>query len=196
MESDLTPYLTRSAQAAAALAAHAPACAVLAEAARVIAASLRAGGKLLVAGNGGSAADAQHIAAEYVSRLMFDRAPLAGLALSESGPILTACGNDYGFDTVFARQVAALGRAGDVLLGLSTSGNSRNLILAADAARHQGMITLGFAGPAGGEMLASYDHVFRAPADNAQIVQQLHMMAAHAVLAAVERALFPESAPS
>ena len=192
MESDLAAHLHHSAKAATALSHDQAALSVLAEFARCIAASLRAGGKLLVAGNGGSAADAQHIAAEYVSRLMFNRAPLAALALSESGPILTACGNDYGFTTIFARQVTALGRAGDGLLALSTSGNSPNLIAAAEAARAQGMLTLGFAGQAGGDMLASFDHVFRAPSANAQIVQQLHMAAAHAILAAVERELFPQ----
>ena len=196
MESNVSAYLQQSAEAAGALAGDPALLAVLADAARAVAACLRAGGKLLVAGNGGSAADAQHIAAEYVSRLMFDRAPLSALALSESGPVLTACGNDYGFATVFARQVSALGRTGDVLLGLSTSGNSKNLVAAADAARAAGMVTLGFSGRAGGDMLASYDHVFRAPADNAQVVQQLHMAAAHAVLAAVERYVFAAGVPA
>ncbi len=190
MQDHLSAYLQQSAAAAAALAADAPSLAMLDHAVRIVAERLRAGGKLLVAGNGGSAADAQHIAAEYVSRLMFDRAPLAALALSESGPILTACGNDYGFETVFARQVSALGRPGDVLLALSTSGNSRNLVLAAEAARALGMATIGFAGQAGGSMPASFDQVLRAPSDNAQVVQQLHMIAAHAMLAAVERDVF------
>ena len=121
---------------------------------------------------------------------MFDRAPLAAIALSESGPILTACGNDYGFDTVFARQVQALGRKGDVLLGLSTSGRSRNILAAMEAARAAGMATLGFAGEGGGDMAAACDLVFAAPSGQAQIVQQLHMMAGHALLAAVEQALF------
>ncbi len=189
MESDISGYLRQSAEAAAALAADPALAAVLGTAADVLTASLRAGGKLLVAGNGGSAADAQHIAAEFVSRLLFDRAPLAALALSESGPILTACGNDYGFASVFARQVAALGRAGDVLLALSTSGNSPNLVAAAAAARAAGMASLGFTGQAGGALLGCCDHVLRAPSGNAQVVQQLHMAAAHAVLAAVERRL-------
>ncbi len=196
MESDVSAFLQQSAEAAAALANDATCCAVLADMARIIAACLQAGGKLLVAGNGGSAADAQHVAAEYVSRLMFNRAPLAALALSESGPVLTACGNDYGFATVFARQVTALGRAGDVLLGLSTSGNSPNLLEAATAAREAGMLTLGLSGRQGGEMLACYDHVARAPSDNAQLVQQLHVAACHAMLAAVERHLFGAAAPA
>lgn len=193
MNSTLATHLAASAACAAALAGDAQGQAVLADMADVIAHALRGGGKLLVAGNGGSAADAQHIAAEFTSRLMFDRAPLAALAISESGPILTACGNDYGFDTVFARQVAALGRPGDVLLSLSTSGNSPNLLLAAKTARAAGLVTLGFAGRAGGAMLSAVDHVFCAPADGAQLVQQLHMAAAHAVLAEIEHALFAGS---
>jgi D-sedoheptulose 7-phosphate isomerase len=187
MESYLRDHLAASAAAAAALAQDATAAAVLAQMATLIAGALTKGGKILIAGNGGSAADAQHLAAEFVSRLMFDRAPLAALALTESGPILTACGNDYGFEHIFARQIQALGRPGDVVLALSTSGQSRNLILAAQAARESGMITLGFSGDAGGEMPAAFDHVFRAPAAAAQIVQQLHVAAGHAVLAAVER---------
>ena len=190
MNSTLAAHLAASAACAAALAGDAQAQAVLAGMADAAVHALRAGGKLLVAGNGGSAADAQHIAAEFVSRLLFDRAPLAALALSESGPILTACANDYGFETVFARQVAALGRPGDLLLGLSTSGNSPNLLLAARTARAAGMATLGFAGSSGGAMPGVFDHVFRAPADNAQVVQQLHMTAAHAMLAQIEHTLF------
>ncbi len=194
MNSTLAAHLASSAEAGAALVADAHAIAVLAGMADALAGALRAGGKLLVAGNGGSAADAQHIAAEFVSRLMFDRAPLAALALCESGPILTACGNDYGFQTVFARQVAALGRPGDVLLALSTSGNSENLLLAAGTAHAAGLATLGFAGRSGGTMPAAFDRVFRAPADNAQLVQQLHMAAAHAVLAQIEHTLFAGTA--
>ena len=193
MQNVVSAHLQQSASAAAALAANAACLAMLENAVRIVSASLRAGGKLLVAGNGGSAADAQHVAAEYVSRLMFDRAPLAALALSESGPVLTACGNDYGFETVFARQVRALGRPGDVLLGLSTSGSSRNLILAAKAARALGLATLGFAGHSGGAMPASFDHVLQAPSENAQVVQQLHIAAAHAMLAAIEQEIFGTS---
>ncbi len=195
MQDDVSAYLQRSARATASLAENAACVAMLQDAARMVTASLRAGGKLLIAGNGGSAADAQHVAAEYVSRLMIDRAPLAALALSESGPVLTACGNDYGFETVFARQVSALGRPGDVLLAFSTSGNSRNLILAAEAARGMGMATLGFSGQAGGAMPGSFDHVLRAPSENAQVVQQLHMAAAHAMLAAIEQAIFGNHEP-
>ena len=190
MNSVLSRHLASSAEAAAALAADAGAASTLQDMAGIIARSLRAGGKLLVAGNGGSAADAQHIAAEFVSRLMFDRAPLAAIALTESGPILTACGNDYGYASVFARQVTALARPGDVLLALSTSGNSENLLLAASAAREAGAETLGFAGSTGGAMPGVFCHVFRAPAVQAQVVQQLHIAAAHAMLAEIEAGMF------
>ncbi len=190
MESYLSAFLAASAEAASALAGDKAALSVLKTMAGIIETALSQGGKLLIAGNGGSAADAQHVAAEFVSRLNFDRAPLAALALTESGPILTACGNDYGFENVFARQIAALGRSGDVLLGLSTSGNSPNLIKAANVARDAGMPTLGFAGSSGGIMVEAFDHVFRAPSGAAQIVQQLHVTAAHAVLGALEHALF------
>jgi D-sedoheptulose 7-phosphate isomerase len=186
MESYLAAHLTASAGAAAALAGDALAHAVLREMADIIVAALRRGGKVLLAGNGGSAADAQHIAAEFVSRLLVDRAPFAALALAENGAILTACGNDYGFETVFARQVTAMGRPGDVLLAFSTSGQSRNLLLAADAAKSLKMATLGFSGNSGGAMTAHF-HVFRAPSTAAQIVQQLHITAAHAMLATIER---------
>jgi D-sedoheptulose 7-phosphate isomerase len=190
MESYLAAYLAASAEAARHLADDRDAQKLLAGMAATIAQSQREGGKLLIAGNGGSAADAQHIAAEFVSRLAFDRAPLAALALTESGPILTACGNDYGFQTIFARQIAALGRPGDVLLALSTSGNSPNLLRAAEAARATGMTTLGFTGPAGGAMAEKCTALFRAKSANPQIVQQLHMAAAHAILTSIERALF------
>lgn len=192
MESYLSAYLAHSAEAAAALAADMRARLALHDMVTALTATLRAGGKLLIAGNGGSAADAQHIAAEFVSRLNFDRAPLAALALSESGPILTACGNDYGFETVFARQITALGHRGDALLALSTSGNSKNLLTAAHAAKAAGMITCAFTGESGGAMLTVFDHIFRAPSPHPQIVQQLHITAGHALLGAIERTMFPQ----
>ena len=193
MNQVLGDYLANSARAAAALADDAQCIGVLEEIAGRMASALRNGGKILIAGNGGSAADAQHLAAEFVSRLMFDRAPLAALALSESGPILTACGNDYGFETVFARQVQALGRAGDILLALSTSGRSRNLILAGESAKAAGITSIAFTGQAESDMSRTFDLAFRAPSAQAQIVQQLHVQGGHAVLASVEHAIFGKS---
>jgi len=154
-------------------------------------AALRAGGKLLICGNGGSAADAQHIAGEFISRLMYDRAPLAALALTTDSSALTATGNDYGFDRVFERQVRGLGRPGDVLLGISTSGRSANVLLALAAAREIGLSTLGFTGAEGGVMRGCCDRLLRAPATATPIVQQVHLVAAHLFCALVERALCP-----
>jgi D-sedoheptulose 7-phosphate isomerase len=191
----LSGYLAQSAAAAAALAADAAAQAVLLAMADCISTALGDGAKLLLAGNGGSASDAQHLAAEFVSRLMFDRAPLAALALTESGPILTACSNDYGPRTIFARQLQALCRPGDVFLALSTSGNSPNLLDALAAARQAGLTCLGFANRSGGEMANACDHILLAPSLQGQIVQQLHITAGHALLATVERTLFNEAQP-
>jgi D-sedoheptulose 7-phosphate isomerase len=159
--------------------------------AKVIVESLQAGGKVLLAGNGGSASDAQHIAGELVSRLNYDRAPLAGLALTTDTSVLTAIGNDYGYEHVFARQVAGLGRAGDVFVGISTSGRSRNILAAFDAAREGGLTTVGFTGASAGAMAEHAQLLLNAPSDRTPIIQQLHITAAHIICGLVESALFP-----
>ena len=187
----VTAYFARSVAAATALADDALVRTALADMARVTIAAMQAGGKLMIAGNGGSASDAQHIAGEIVGRLMYDRIPLPAIALTADAAVMTATANDYGFEHVFARQVRALGRPGDVLLAISTSGRSANLLRALEAARDKGMRCLGFAGRAGGPMAALCDHVLRAPADETPIVQQLHITAAHVFCALVERALCP-----
>jgi D-sedoheptulose 7-phosphate isomerase len=153
--------------------------------------ALRAGKKLLIAGNGGSAGDAQHIAGEFISRLMYDRAPLAAIALTVDTSVITATGNDYGYEHVFERQVLGIGREGDVFLGISTSGKSPNIVRAFDAAHEQGLISIGFAGSGGGLMREKCRHIFEAPSDRTAIVQQIHIVAAHIVCALVERAMFP-----
>ncbi len=193
----VTAYLARSRAALDALAADPSAQATLAAMAETIAGAMRAGGKLLVAGNGGSAGDSQHIAGEFISRLMFDHAPLPALALTVDGSVITATGNDYGYEHVFERQVRGLGRAGDVFLAISTSGRSPNVLRALDAAREGGVICLGFtgAGPGAAAMETRCAHLFRAPAAETAIIQQLHITAAHIVCALVERAMFPELAP-
>ena len=157
----------------------------------VVTRAMREGHKLLVAGNGGSAADAQHIAAEFVSRLMYDRAPLPSIALTTDTSGLTAIGNDYGFEMIFERQVLALGQKGDVFLGISTSGRSPNIVRALVAARERGVITMGFAGAHGGAMAEHCDYLFRAPSTKTVLIQQIHITAAHLVCALVERAMFP-----
>jgi D-sedoheptulose 7-phosphate isomerase len=156
-------------------------------------AALRKDRKILFAGNGGSAADAQHIAGEFVSRLNYDRAPLAALALTTDTSVLTAVGNDYGFEQVFARQVAALGQAGDVFVGISTSGKSPNILAAFRAARQKGLRTVGFTGAKSGAMADLCEFILNAPSDRTPIIQQLHITAAHVICGGVERALFPKA---
>ena len=165
---------------------------VMADMADAITASLRNGGKLLVCGNGGSAGDAQHIAGEFVSRLMYDRAPLAAIALTTDTSVLTATGNDYGFDRVFERQVLALGQPGDVLLGISTSGTSANVLRAFAAGREKRLHCIGFAGAQGGPMTEACGLLLQAPSTRTPVIQQLHITAAHVVCALVERAMFPQ----
>lgn len=156
-----------------------------------IAAAMRAGGKLLIAGNGGSAADAQHIAGEFIARFLYDRAPLPAIALSTDSSALTATANDYGYEHVFERQVLGLGRKGDVFLGISTSGNSPNILRALDAAGHHGLVRLGLVGGSGGRMRERTDILLVAPSALTPIVQQIHIIAAHIVCALVERTLCP-----
>ena len=124
----------------------------VAEAARRMAVAVARGGKILLAGNGGSAADAQHWAAEFVNRFLMDRPPLPAIALTTDSSVLTSIGNDFGYDLVFTKQVQALGRPGDVFVGISTSGNSANVIGALQAARKQGLFTIGLTGDGGGRM--------------------------------------------
>jgi D-sedoheptulose 7-phosphate isomerase len=145
--------------------------------------ALRAGGKVLFAGNGGSAADAQHLAGEFVSRFNYDRPGLAGIALTTDTSVLTAIGNDYGYEHVFRRQVQALARPGDVLLGLSTSGNSPNVVAALEQARADGVVTVG--------MDALCDHLLRVPSGATPRIQEGHIVAGHTLCGLVERAMFP-----
>ena len=159
-----------------------------------IAASLKNGGKVLFAGNGGSAADAQHIAAEFVGRFINDRAPLAAIALTTDTSALTAIGNDYGFEQVFARQVNALARPGDVLVGISTSGKSPNILAALKAAREKKLATIGWTRSGSTPMSALCDVVIGAPSDETALIQQLHITAGHAICHLVERELFGTAA--
>lgn len=159
--------------------------------ATVITDAFRSGHKLLIAGNGGSAADAQHIAGEFLSRLNFDRNPLPAIALTTDTSVLTAVGNDYGFDQTFARQVRGLGRPGDVFIAISTSGRSPNVVAALKAARESGLITVGFAGTAAnGTMQPLCDHCLAAPSAETPQIQQIHIVAAHAICGLVELRMF------
>jgi D-sedoheptulose 7-phosphate isomerase len=158
--------------------------------AEVMIGAFRAGNKLLIAGNGGSAADAQHIAGEFLSRLNFDRNPLPAIALSTDTSVLTAVGNDYGFDKVFERQVRGLGCAGDVFLAISTSGRSPNILAALEAARNARITTIGFTGQAQSPMVPLCDLCLKVPSLSTPLIQQIHITAAHAICGAVEQALF------
>lgn len=162
---------------------------LIAEIAHTIEASLRAGGKLLIAGNGGSAADAQHLAAEFLSRYLVDRRPLPAVALTTDTSVLTAVGNDYGFEHVFERQVRGLSRPGDAFLAISTSGKSPNVLRALAAARELGLVTIGFSGAAETEMRGLCRHFLAVASRETAVVQQIHMVAGHAICALVERAL-------
>jgi D-sedoheptulose 7-phosphate isomerase len=157
--------------------------------AQVIVSGLRSGHKLLLVGNGGSAGDAQHIAAEIVGRYKKERAAWAAIALTTDTSALTAISNDYGFEQVFARQVEGLGRRGDILLALSTSGRSPNILAALNVAREHGLITIGFTGTRGAAMGAACDHLLIAPSDDTPVVQQIHLAVAHGICDEVEQAL-------
>lgn len=153
--------------------------------------SLKAGGKLLTCGNGGSAGDAQHIAGEFISRLNYDRPPTAAIALTVDSSVLTAVGNDYGYERVFERQVLGLGRKGDVLLAISTSGRSPSILRAMQAGVDQGMVVIGFTGRSGGDMGPLSEILVRVPSDSTPLIQQVHITAAHIVCGLVEERLFP-----
>jgi D-sedoheptulose 7-phosphate isomerase len=164
--------------------------ATVAEAAEATAAALKAGRKLMIAGNGGSAADAQHLAAEFVSRLVEDRPAMRAMALTTDTSILTAIGNDYGYQRVFARQIEALGQAGDVFLGISTSGRSPNVLLALELCREMGIATIGLTGKSGGKMPPWCDFCIRIPSDVTMHIQQAHLALEHIFCMIVERIYF------
>jgi D-sedoheptulose 7-phosphate isomerase len=152
--------------------------------------TLRNGGKLLIAGNGGSAADAQHVAAEFLSRYTLDRYPLPAIALTTDTSVLTAIGNDFGFERVFERQVRGLGRSGDLFVAISTSGKSASVIAALRAAREIGVGTVGFGGEGTAEMRELCDLFLAVPSQETALIQQIHITALHAICSIAERDLF------
>jgi len=158
----------------------------------VITKVLAAGNKIMLAGNGGSAADAQHIAGEFISRLFFDHAPLPAIALTTDSSVLTAVGNDYGYEKVFERQVLGLGVSGDVFIAISTSGKSPNILRALQAAKKRGVVALGLTGAASGPMDSLCDHVLHAPSVKTSVIQQIHIVAAHIICGVVERRIFAQ----
>lgn len=150
---------------------------------------LRSGGKVIFAGNGGSFADAQHLSAEFTSRFMFDRAPLASLVLGANNSAISAIGNDYGYEQVFARELQGVAKLGDVFIPITTSGNSRNILIAVEQAKRQGLITVAFTGEDGGKLAALSDCLCMPSRETARI-QECHIMIGHIVCGLVEKAYF------
>ena len=152
--------------------------------------ALSQGNKVIWMGNGGSAADAQHLAAELVSKFYMERDGLPSLALNTNTSVLTAIGNDYGFNHVFERQVEALARPGDVVVGISTSGNSPNVLLAIDKARSAGCLTIGLTGRSGGQLAAAVDLCLKVPSDDTPRIQEVHITVGHIICEIVESITF------
>lgn len=166
----------------------------IAECVELLAESLSKGGKILLMGNGGSAADAQHFAAEMVGRFLLERKALPAIALTTDTSILTAVGNDYGFDNIFTRQVEALAAPGDVLIGISTSGNSRNVSLALEAGRNSGATTIGLLGRDGGDIGPLVDLALIVPETATPRVQEAHLLVIHILCDQLEKSLFQTDA--
>jgi D-sedoheptulose 7-phosphate isomerase len=158
---------------------------------RKIADALVSGHKILIFGNGGSAADAQHMAAEFVNRYVVERRPLAAIALTTDTSVLTSIGNDYSFEDIFSKQILALGREGDVAIGISTSGNSKNVIKAVEAAKDKGLFTIGFTGR-GGRLASCAEMVFAVESDVTARIQEVHNTLGHILCDLTDRNLFPE----
>ena len=157
-------------------------------------AALRAGNKILFAGNGGSAADAQHWAGELVSRFYYDRPGLPAIALTTDTSILTAIGNDYGYDYTFARQIEALGQEGDVFVAISTSGRSKNILRALDASEQKGVRVIGFTGAHGGDMAERCEVCFKVPSNETPRIQEGHEFIGHLLCALIEAEMHPRAA--
>jgi D-sedoheptulose 7-phosphate isomerase len=169
---------------------------LIADIAGTVIAAYRNNKKTLLAGNGGSAADAQHIAGELVARFYFDRPGIPSIALTTDSSILTAIGNDYGYEQLFARQVQALGNEGDVFFGLSTSGNSPNILKALDACKEKRILTIGLTGRTGGKMLDKCDFCIKVPSDDTPRIQESHILIGHIICCLVEEELFPDFKPA
>ena len=152
---------------------------------------LKSGGKVIFAGNGGSFADAQHLSAEFISRFMFDRAPLASLVLGANNSAISAIGNDYGYEQVFARELEGVARSGDVFIPITTSGNSRNILVAVEQAKKQGLTTVAFTGEGGGK-LAPLCYCLCVPSRETARIQECHIMIGHIVCGLVEQQYFKE----
>lgn len=162
----------------------------IAEVSKVVAGVFRAGNRVYFCGNGGSAADAQHLAAEFTGRFYSDREPLPAEALHVNTSFMTAVANDYSYDEVYQRAVKAYGRKGDVLFGISTSGNSKNILLAQEEAKKRGMIVISFTGESGGKMKEQADYLFNVPSNDTPRIQESHILIGHIICQLVEEELF------
>jgi D-sedoheptulose 7-phosphate isomerase len=186
----ITSHIRGAASAIASLLEDERLLATLVAASQITARAMLAGRKLMIAGNGGSAADAQHLAAEFVGRLTVDRPSLRAIALTTDTSILTALGNDYGYESIFSRQLEGLGQPGDVFLGISTSGNSPNIIKAMQYCRSAGITPLGLTGRSGGEMTKICDQTIVIPSEITAHIQESHLVLEHIFCALVERCYF------
>lgn len=162
----------------------------IAEVSKVVAGVFRAGNRVYFCGNGGSAADAQHLAAEFTGRFYSDREPLPAEALHVNTSFMTAVANDYSYDEVYQRAVKAYGRKGDVLFGISTSGNSKNILLAQEEAKKRGMVVISFTGETGGKMKEQADYLFNVPSNDTPRIQESHILIGHIICQLVEEELF------
>ena len=186
MKEFIESYIKDSVEAKQNLLADAEMLSVIEKSAKAIAETFKSGGKVLTAGNGGSAADAQHLAAEFVGKFMYDRPALNAIALTNNNSIITAIGNDYSSDYIFARQIQAYGKPNDVFVAISTSGNSKNIILAIDEAKKIGLKTIGLTGKQESLMDNICDFIIKIPSDKTPIIQESHIMTEHLICALVE----------
>lgn len=193
MQQDIRNEILASVQVITAMHEDLQLAAVLEAVAVACVASLRGGNKLLFMGNGGSAGDSQHLAGEMVSRFAFDRPGLPAFALTTDTSVLTAIGNDYGYEHLFARQVQAVGKSGDVLFGISTSGRSPNILAALEAGRAQGLITVGMTGNLRARIISLVDHCIEIPSSSTPKIQEGHIVAGHIVCGLIESRMFPRS---
>jgi D-sedoheptulose 7-phosphate isomerase len=191
MKDRMSSHIQRSIDVKSAILNDTEFLALVEQAAQLCADALQNGKKILFAGNGGSASDAQHLSAELVGRYKFDRASLAAIALTTDTSALTAIGNDYGYDQVFSRQVSGLGQEGDVLVAISTSGNSANILKACDVAEEKSLKIIGMSG-AKGKLKEQADICLAVPAPETATIQEAHIMLGHIICDGIEQILFPE----
>lgn len=192
MESEIRKSITESIQTKQSILNNPKLIQLLSKSVNAIINTFKNGGTFFAAGNGGSASDAQHMVAEFVGRFYYDRAPLRAFALNTNSSNLTCLGNDYGYDSIFSRQLEAYSKKGDIFLAISTSGNSKNIIKAVEAAKDLGVTTIGLTGERGGRLLEFCDWTLQAPSSDTARIQESHIMLCHVICEMVEAELFPK----